>query len=289
MLTIGTFDGLHLGHRKILSRLMQQGMETVVLTFFPHPRMVLYPEDHGIQLLNTIPEKIKLFEETGIGHLIIEPFTLDFARMSAEKYMQDIIVNGIGADRIIIGYDHRFGRNRAGDLRSLEIFAAAHQLDLEEISREDIDEVAISSTKIRIDILEGNVSRASRLLGRNYTLEGTVVQGDQMGRTLGFPTANIGDLPNYKLIPKDGVYAVQVYVENLGDFKGVMNIGVRPTMQGKERRLEVHIPHFEGDLYGKNLRVAFVSRIRDEQKFPNIEALKSQLVLDRDLALDLLQ
>ncbi len=291
VLTIGTFDGVHVGHLKIIQKLVDtathKNCESVLLTFFPHPRMVIYPDDHGIKLLNTLDEKIKLLTEAGLQHLIILPFTKEFAKLGALDYIKEIIVDKIQAQLLVIGYDHRFGKNREGNIKTLEAHADEFGFELFEISPADIDEITISSTKIRNYLLDGEVEQAKRLLGKEYTMTGKVKEGRKLGREIGFPTANIEEIPLYKLVPKDGVYAVKVSVNNTM-YKGMMNIGNRPTVDGVKHANEVHIFDFNKDIYNQDITVSFVARIRDEQKFSNIEALKTQLVSDKVKALDLL-
>ncbi|MBI3234959.1 MAG: bifunctional riboflavin kinase/FAD synthetase [Bacteroidetes bacterium] len=291
VLTIGTFDGVHLGHLKIIENLVETAKklnhESVLLTFFPHPRMVIFPDNHGIKLINTLDEKIKLLEKTGLDHIIIQDFTKSFSNLTAEDYIEKIIVEKINASVLVIGYDHRFGKNRTGDIKTLEKYAPIFHYELVEISPRDIEEITISSTKIRNYITNGEIEQANKLLGRSFSLEGKVVQGNQLGREIGFPTANIGNIVDYKLIPADGVYAVKVMINN-NIFNGMMNIGFRPTVDGYSHKLEVHIINFNENIYDKNITIEFIAKIRDEQKFSNIESLKTQLAADKVKALALL-
>ncbi len=282
--TIGTFDGVHLGHRAILSRLLREaqmdGFQSVILTFYPHPRMVLHPEDHALQLLSTPEEKAELLKELGIDHLMVYPFSEEFSRISAFDYVRNLLVNGLNAKKIIVGYDHRFGRNREGDFSTLSEWSEILQYKSLEIPAEEIDNVNISSTKIRKYLLDGNVSQAATYLGYPYALTGKIVHGNKMGRTLGFPTANMSVNYPYKLIPANGVYAVECKTEK-GSLKGVMNIGVRPTVDSTPvRHIEAHLLDFEGDLYGQNLTVRFIQKIREEKKFGSIDELKNQIHVD---------
>ncbi len=291
VVTLGTFDGVHLGHRKILERLTSLanniGGQSTVITFKQHPRLVLYPDDKSLKLLNTINEKINLLDRSGIDQLIVIPFTHEFSRISAEAFVRDFLIEKIGAEVLVIGHDHRFGKNREGDINTLKQLSKVYPLKIEEIPAEEVDEVTVSSTKIRNFIQQGEVKAAKGLLGRNYTVTGKVVEGKKLGNQLGFPTANIAEIDQYKLVPKDGVYAVKVYT-SVGEFGGMMNIGFRPTVDGISHVSEVHIFDFDKDIYDQPLTIGFVDRIRDEHKFPNIEALKSQIGLDKAIALSLL-
>ncbi len=285
ILTTGTFDGVHLGHRKILKRLCDKatrlGGESVLLTFHPHPRLVLFPENSDLKLLNSQEEKFRLLEKQGLDHLIVHPFTHDFSRLSSLEFVRDLLVNKLAIDALVIGYNHHFGRNREGGFDSLTDFAEVFDFEVEEIPAEDLENVNISSTKIRQALNEGNVELANSYLDHAYELCGEVVHGSHKGRELGFPTANIKMNEHYKLIPKDGVYAVEVHH---GDkwIPGMMNIGVRPTIDKKKRHsLEVHLLDLNEDLYGKELCLRFIKRIRDEREFQNFDALKDQLQIDR--------
>jgi len=284
--TTGTFDGVHFGHRVILNRLIKQakaeGGESVLLTFYPHPRMILYPEDKSLKLLTSQPEKIKLLEKLGVEHLIIIPFTIDFSRMKALEFVRNILVNKIGVHKLIIGYDHQFGRNREGSLKELEEYAPLYNFEIEEIPAQDIDEVKISSTKIRKALANGDIKTADEYLGYEYPISGEVITGNKIGRSIGFPTANIQYNNHYKLIPANGVYAVEVGYK--GDlFKGMMNIGRRPTINNQDAgmTMEVHIFDFDQDIYNKVITVLMRKRIRDEVKFKNLDKLRIQLIKDK--------
>jgi riboflavin kinase/FMN adenylyltransferase len=288
IVTIGTFDGVHGGHRSIINRLkeiaQELGGETVLLTFYPHPRMVLHPDDHGLQLLNTPEEKATLLREAGIQHLVVYPFSTEFSRMSSFDYVRDLLVNGIHAKRVVVGYDHRFGRNREGDFSTLTELSELFGFEVEEIPSHQIDEIQVSSTKVRQAIIEGNVSVAERLLGYRYKLTGSVEHGDAKGRTIGFPTANIHCNYPYKLIPGRGVYAVNVHW-NGEKYKAVLNIGVRPTVhETSPLHVEAHLLDFDQQIYGENLTVEFVQKLRDEQKFGSISELKEQIAADIEQA-----
>ena len=284
--TIGTYDGVHFGHRVILNKLIKQakevGGESVLLTFYPHPRMILFPDDNDLKLLTTQPEKIKLLEKLGIEHLIIIPFTVEFSRMKAFEFVRDILVNKIGVHKLIIGYDHQFGRNREGSLKQLEEYAPMFEFEIEEIPAQDIDTVKISSTKIRNALMKGDIKTADEYLGYEYPISGEVIRGNQIGRSLGFPTANIQYNNHYKLIPANGVYAVEVRVKET-TYKGMMNIGRRPTINDHDAglTLEVNIFNFDEIIYGKVITVLLRRRIRDEIKFKNLEQLSAQLVKDK--------
>ena len=287
ILTTGTFDGVHFGHKIIIDRLKEiaknQNGETVLLTFSPHPRMVLFPDDHNLQLINTLDEKIKLLEQAGIEHLIIHPFTMAFSRTTSMQFVRDIIVNELNTHKLVIGYNHHFGRNREGSFEHLKEYAPLYGFEVEEISAQLIDDVSISSTKIRNSLLSGDVSKAADYLGYNYPLKGQVIEGQQIGRTLGFPTANLKVLDGSKLIPKDGVYAVHVEVKRQ-TFKAMMNIGNNPSLISKKHSLEVHIFDFDSDIYDEQIEVRFIKRIREEISFDNLDALKIQLEQDEDTA-----
>lgn len=284
VVTIGTFDGVHLGHQSIISKLKESakaiGGQSVILTFYPHPRMVLYPDDHGLQLLNTPEEKAALLEKAGIDHLMIYPFSLDFSRISAYDYVRNLLVNGLKAQKVIVGYDHRFGRNREGDFSTLQEWAEMLNFETEEIPAKDIDEVNISSTKIRTCLSEGDISTATAFLGYEYQLKGKVIHGAKKGRTIGFPTANIEVNYRYKLIPGNGVYAVKVAIAGIMH-KGVMNIGVRPTVDNENKlHLEVHIFNFDQSIYDQDIEVFFIEKLRDEKKFGSIDELQEQIAVD---------
>ncbi len=288
VLTIGTFDGVHIGHQKIISRLkevaQQKGGETVILTFFPHPRMILHPDDLNIKLISTMDEKAELMKSLGIDHLIITPFTRDFSNLNPQEYIKDILVEKIGTTHIIIGYDHRFGKDRSGGLAELQNHALEFGYEVEEIPEQDIDDVAISSTKIRNALLSGDVKTAENFLGYPFHLSGKVIKGDQIGRTIGFPTANLFVEESYKLIPSDGIYAVSVDFKSgqLKDksAKGMAYIGHRPTINGMSRNIEVNIFDFNEDIYGETIRLNFLKYLRDDQKFNSLDELKEQLGKD---------
>lgn len=287
IVTIGTFDGVHIGHKKILEKVIQnavaQDCESVVLSFFPHPRMVLQA-DSDIKLLNTVEEKILLLEKAGIDNIIIHPFSQEFSRLTAEEFVKTILIDRLNIQKIIIGHDHRFGRNRTADIDDLIQFGEKYNFEVEQISAQEINEIAISSTKIRNAIIDGNVSLAKNYLGYNYFFSGTVVQGKQLGRTIGFPTANIEIEENYKLIPKIGVYIVKSFFKNQEIF-GMMNIGNRPTVNGENQTIEVNFFNFDENIYNQKLTITILDRIRDEQKFASLDDLKFQLNQDKTTSL----
>ncbi len=284
VVTTGTFDGVHVGHRKILQRLNEVAAEhkgeSVLLTFHPHPRTVLQP-DMELKLLTNLEEKIALLEDAGLQNLIIHPFTVNFSRTSSLEFVRNLIVNKIGAKHLVIGYDHHFGRNREGSFEHLKEFGPVYGFDVEEISAQDVDDVRVSSTKIRNALTEGDVAAAKSYLTYPFHVTGWVVKGDQIGHTLGYPTANIEINDANKLIPADGVYAVRVRFPQGGESSlGMCNIGHRPTVHGREHRIEVHLFDFNRDLYGEKLIVHFHQRIREEKKFDSVDDLKEQLKAD---------
>ncbi len=284
VVTSGTFDGVHLGHQKILKRIREiarsiQG-ETVLITFWPHPRLVLYPNEHKLRLLSTFEEKTKLLRQFGIDHLITIPFTQEFSQMSSEQFIKRVLIESIHTKKLVIGYDHRFGKNREGSFEYLKANSANFGFELEEISRQDVEEIAVSSTKVRKALESGDVRTAESCLGRPYELNGLVIKGQQIGRSIGFPTANIHIPNDYKLIPKDGVYAVEASVDG-SIYKAMLNIGNRPTVDGTKKTVEANLFDFQGDLYDKQITIYFREFLREERKFESLDALKEQLVLDQ--------
>jgi riboflavin kinase/FMN adenylyltransferase len=288
IVTLGTFDGVHLGHNVILDKICntakQENLESVLLTFFPHPRLIV-SNDSEIKMLNTMAEKAKLLKQKGIQNFIIHPFDKLFSELSPREFVAQILVKQLNIQKIIIGYDHKFGKNRAADFNDLIAFGKEFGFEVEEIPAKQVDEVAVSSTKIRNSLLEGNISLANDYLGYSYMLSGIVIKGNQLGRTIGFPTANIEVSENYKLIPKNGVYIVSAIVNNQTIF-GMMNIGIKPTLGDNIPTIEVHLLDFSEDIYGQEIQVNVIERLRDEQKFESFEALKSQLEIDKTNTLD---
>lgn len=282
IVTLGTFDGMHIGHQAILSKLKLQkkiyGYQTLVLTFFPHPRMVL-KTDHQISLLNTINERIKQIENFGIDHLVVQEFTQEFANLSAEEFVKKILVDQFNIGKIIIGYDHRFGKNRSADIHDLIKFGNKYHFDVEQISAEELNDVSVSSTKIRKALTEGDVALAKTYLGYPYTVSGKVVSGKQLGRTIGYPTANVQVVEDYKLIPAIGVYVVGVTVKGR-DLYGMLSIGTNPTVGGIEKTIEVNIFDFNDDIYNEEITIHFLTKIRNEENFGSVDLLIEALKKD---------
>ncbi|UOB16194.1 bifunctional riboflavin kinase/FAD synthetase [Abyssalbus ytuae] len=291
VITIGTFDGVHLGHKKIIEKLVStakaNGFNSTILTFFPHPRMVLQQDD-SLKLINTIDEKTEILEKLGLDQLIIQPFTKEFSRLSAMEYVRNILVNKLNAKKIIIGYDHRFGRNRTATIKELKEYAASFNFEVEEISAEEINEVSVSSTKIRKALEEGDIEKANLYLGYEFMLTGNITKGKGLGRQIEFPTANLNIQENYKLIPKHGVYIVKSNI-NKKTVYGMMNIGINPTVGGTTKSIEIHFFDFDQDLYGKTIQVNMMKRLRDEKRFESVEALKQQLYKDKANALNFIE
>jgi riboflavin kinase/FMN adenylyltransferase len=283
IVTLGTFDGVHIGHKKIIDRLISNaavnGGETAILTFFPHPRMILQ-DGSDIKLLNTIDEKSYLLEKCGIDHLIIHPFDQEFSRLTAAEFVEEILVNQFHLKTIIIGHDHRFGRNRTANIDDLIEFGKQFSFNVEQISAQEIDQVSVSSTKIRNALNEGNCQLANEYLGYPYQLSGIVEKGKSIGRTIDFPTANLEIKEPYKLIPKNGVYVVSALL-NYETVFGMMNIGFNPTVNGEKKSIEIHFFNWITDLYNQEIQVNIHERIRDEQKFNSIDELKVQLEEDK--------
>ncbi|WLD24035.1 bifunctional riboflavin kinase/FAD synthetase [Flavobacterium dauae] len=293
IVTLGTFDGMHIGHQAILNKLKLQkkiyGYKTLVLTFFPHPRMVL-KTDHQILLLNTIDERVKLIDHFGIDHLVVQEFTQDFANLSAEEFVKTVLVDQFNIGKIIIGYDHRFGKNRSADIHDLIEFGKKYHFDVEQISAEELNDVSVSSTKIRNALNVGNVALAKTYLGYPYMVSGKVVSGKQLGRTIGYPTANIQVAEDYKLIPAIGVYVVGVTVKHK-DYYGMLSVGTNPTVGGTEKTIEVYIFDFNETIYDEEITVRFLTKIRDEEHFGSIdlliEALKNDEVFSRNFLMNM--
>ncbi len=312
VVTIGTFDGVHYGHQKIIKRLCElakaTGGESVILTFFPHPRMIIDPENQDLKLINTIKEKADILADLGVDHLIITPFTRDFSNLTASAYIKDILINAIGTKQIIVGYDHRFGKDRKGGMEDLVTYKKIFGYSIEEIPEQDVNDVAVSSTKIRTAVLDGDVSLAAEYLGYNFSINGPVIKGDKIGRTIGFPTANIFVEETYKIIPSDGIYAVTVEMEEsveslelkvesqptvshtelveghnsqITTYKGMAYIGQRPTINGMTRNIEVNIFDFNREIYGQNIKMNFLKFLRHDVKFTGLAALTVQLQQDK--------
>jgi len=284
ILTIGTFDGVHLGHQKIITSLVtkakQKSLQANILTFFPHPRMVLQKESN-LKLIDTLEEKQNLLSELGIDNLIIHPFSKEFSKLTAIEFTRDVLVNGLGMSALMIGYDHRFGKNREASVEDLITYGQSYNFEVTVIPAQDISSITVSSTKIRDAIKISNFKKVNQFLGRPYELNGKVIKGNGVGRTIKYPTANIEIKEIYKLIPPKGVYLVKIYLgEN--KFSGMMNIGNRPTINGLNQTIEVHIFDFDKDIYGKKLKVCFVKKIRKEKKFDSLPSLKSQLKKDEE-------
>ena len=306
IVTIGTFDGVHYGHQKIIKQLVAKAKadhgESVILTFFPHPRLIIDPENQDLKMINTINEKAEILKSLGVDHLIITPFTRDFSNQLPDDYIKNTLVNNIGTKHIIIGYDHRFGKDRTGNLADLKAAGIHFGFTVEEIMEQDIHDVAVSSTKIRQALLAGDVGLASDYLGYAFSIFGRVIKGDKIGRTIGFPTANIFVEETYKLIPGDGIYAVTVEMDvriqksgvnasapqpstlNLqpSTFKGMAYIGQRPTINGMTRNIEVNIFDFNQEIYGQDIKMNFLKFLRHDVKFTGLEALKVQLQKDKE-------
>ncbi|TAE30856.1 MAG: bifunctional riboflavin kinase/FAD synthetase [Cytophagales bacterium] len=291
VVTSGTFDGVHRGHQKILARLTEVARsnngQSVVLTYWPHPRTVVSNDSQNLRLLSTLDEKIALLSEAGVDHLVVIPFTRSFSQLTSEEFISSILIQKIGTQKLVIGYDHRFGRDREGGFDYIKAHQSEYGFEVEEIPRQDIEDVGVSSSKIRTALAEGNVQTANRFLGRSYNVTGTIVKGRQLGRTIGFPTANLQVDDPVKLIPANGVYAVDVQhrTKTLG---GMTNIGFRPTVAGENQTIETFIFNFDADIYGEHLTLQFREYIRPEQKFSGLPALVEQLKHDEERARALL-
>lgn len=288
ILTIGTFDGVHLGHQKIIEKLnnvaQELGGESVLFTFYPHPRMVLFPENHGLKLLQTQVEKLDKLERIGLQNVIVHPFTKAFSRLSATEFVRDYLVAKLNVKTIVIGYDHQFGKNREGTLELLQELAPIYDFNVIEIAAQDIEDVNVSSTKIRKALASGDISTANEFLGEPFEISGTVVHGEAVGRSIGYPTANIEIESELKLIPKNGVYAVRAVLSDQSEFFGLLNIGSRPSVNEEGvQTIEVHLLDFEGDLYNKTLTVRLIAYIREEEKFSSLDTLKTQISKDETL------
>jgi len=291
VVTIGTFDGVHIGHQKIIQRLIEVGkskdLTPTILTFFPHPRMVLQ-KDANIKLLNTLDEKKQILNHIGLENLIVKKFTKAFSRLTAKAFVETILVKQLNAKHIIIGYDHHFGRNRKANINDLKAFGLEYNFVVEAISAQDINDVAVSSTKIRTALLEGDIATANSYLGYPFIISGTVVKGKGLGNTIAFPTANLAIKETYKLIPKQGVYVVKSIIDNVSVF-GMMNIGTNPTVNGIAQTIEIHFFHFNNNLYDRFLNIELLERLRGEEKFESLLVLKEQLLKDKHNALQIIK
>ena len=283
VVTIGTFDGVHIGHTKIINQLttisLKNNLKSILLSFFPHPKMVLQ-NDNELKLINTIQEKEGLLNSLNLDYLIIKKFTKEFSRLSALEFVRDILVNKLNAKHIIIGYDHHFGRNRTANIEQLKEFGELYDFKVTEILAQDIDDIAISSTKIRKALINGEIRLANKFLGYNFFFSGDVVHGNNIGKTISFPTANIKIDAPYKLVPKNGVYIVKTIIDNQITF-GMMNIGYNPTFNGKQKSIEIHFMNFNKNIYDKTLTIEMILRIRNEIKFNSVDDLKKQLEQDK--------
>lgn len=299
VVTIGTFDGVHIGHQKILRQLVDcaksTGGESVLLTFFPHPRLIINPDDESLRLINDIEEKTHQLALSGLDHLIITPFTRDFSNQSPEEYIRNVLVEKLGTKKIIIGYDHHFGKDRMGNIDNLNALSSIFDYQVNEIPKQDIDDVAVSSTRIREALIKGDIDTANKYLGYSFELTGTIIRGDQIGRTIGFPTANLNVHESHKLIPAYGIYAVETEVYSKvpsidsGEYidpqplkvaQGMCYIGTRPTVDGMNRKIEVNLLDFDEDLYNKTLRIRFKHFIRHDERFDSLEEMQEQIKKD---------
>lgn len=291
VVTIGTFDGVHIGHQAILKKVVTDARnnngQSVLITFWPHPRFILKKDPDQLKLLTTFEEKVDLVKELGIDYIIKIPFTPAFSDLSAEDFVRDILVNKVGTKKLYIGYDHHFGNNREGNIDFLKKVAPTYHFEVMEIARQDIDDIGVSSTKIRKALLDGNIRLANSLLGRNFSLTGKVIHGNKKGRELGYPTANLEIPESYKLLPGDGSYAVLAHYRNQ-KFKAMLNIGFKPTVDGSKRTIETHLFNFDQQIYDEFLTIEFIQSLRKEMKFENIDQLKKQLEIDEVNALNIL-
>jgi riboflavin kinase / FMN adenylyltransferase len=288
IVTLGTYDGVHIGHQQIIRRMVaeakENGQESVLLTFHPHPRMVLYPDSHSVRLIDTVEEKLAKLEQLGLDTVILYPFTLKFSRLTAVEFVRDVLVGQIGVKKMLVGHDHHFGKNREGNFQQLEELGGLYGFSVQEVGPVQTDELTVSSTKIRNALSAGETDKAARFLGTPYALNGTVIHGNKLGRTIGFPTANLQVDQETKLLPAIGVYAVKV-MHNGRQFNGVMNIGKKPTVQQSDLiSVEVFIFDFSEEIYGDTLTVSVFDRLRGEQRFGSVDELKTQLKKDEENA-----
>jgi len=290
VITTGTFDGVHAGHKVVIDRLnkiaQKKGLQSLVFTLNPHPRHVLYPEDQQLKLIHTIDEKVNALKNTGLQNLVIYKFTKEFSRTNSVHFVRDILVNKLNMKHMVVGFDHHFGRNREGTFENLSELSHFYDFKLEQIKPQNIEQVTVSSTKIRHAIIEGDIVKTNKYLSSNFSIEGIVVRGNGIGQKINFPTANINLNYKWKILPKHGVYAVKVDIGKEKKF-GMLNIGVRPSIEDSFFSIEVHLFNFHENIYGKEIVIEFIRRIRDEKKFPNLESLKDQLILDEKECKDL--
>ena len=291
IVTIGTFDGVHLGHRVVLRRMREIAKKTkgksVLFTFFPHPRYVLHKDNQNMKLITTLQEKQDLINQAGLDNLVIHEFTKKFSRIKPVNFVRDILVEQLNVHTLVIGYDHHFGRNREGSIQELTTLADLYDFNIEKIDPQYFEDVTVSSSKIRKLIEKGEMVKAKQYLGYEFMLNGKVIKGNSLGKTINFPTANIVVEDKWKILPADGVYAVKIVLE-AKEYKGMMNIGQKPTVDGNGISLEVNIFDFNQDIYGKGIEIRFVKRIRDERKFEDLQALKKQLLIDKNKAIQIL-
>ncbi|NJB81566.1 bifunctional riboflavin kinase/FAD synthetase [Wenyingzhuangia aestuarii] len=291
VVTIGTFDGVHVGHRKILDQLFKEakakGLKSVLLTFFPHPRMVVQ-SDNSIKLINTIDERIDILSKTDLDYLVIQPFDRDFSNLSAFDFVRDVLVTRLNVKELVVGYDHRFGKNREGDFEQLKEYSHTFDFKIKEIKAQDINNTAVSSTKVRNALNTGEIEIANQYLTTPFFINGIVVKGQQLGATIGYPTANIEISEVYKLTPKNGVYVI-LATHKEQNYYGMLNIGNRPTVNGKDKTIEAHIFDFDFNIYGEDIKIEFLYYLREEEKFYSIEALKEQLAVDKKNSLNYIQ
>ena len=291
VVTIGTFDGVHVGHQAILKQLITEAEthngKSVVITFWPHPRFILKKDADALKLLSSFDEKTEVLRSLDLDYLIKIPFTPQFSNLSANDFVKEILVDQIGTKKLFIGYDHHFGNNRKGDIHFLNEMSFDFGYEVHEIPRHSIDDIGVSSTKIRNYLHNGEVQLANALLGRQYSITGTIIDGEKRGRTIGFPTANIKIKENYKLLPSDGAYAIKAKVDDL-KLRGMLNIGFNPTVSGRERTIEAHLFNFEETIYGRDITIEFVRLLRKEMRFDSVEHLKEQLIIDKKEAINTL-
>ena len=283
IVTIGTFDGVHKGHQIIINRINEiakkQALESVVLTFDPHPRHVIYPDDQELRLIHTLEEKIEALSKTGVQNLVLHKFTKEFSRTESVNFIRDFLVTKLNMKYMVVGFDHHFGKNRQGTFDNLIELSDAYGFKIEKIKPQNIGEVTISSTKIRNAILEGDCKKANTYLSANFSITGKVVQGNKIGSSIGYPTANIEIENQWKILPKNGVYAVKILLKNQQYF-GMLNLGNRPSISDDSFAIEVHLFDFNATIYNEELKIEFIQRIRDEKQFFDLEKLKSQLKID---------